>query len=252
MAAAEVWRRLLHKRPRFSVDELRKQYATLTSNEFVNDANKASIVEAIRSIAELLAWGEQHNPVIFEHCMEHNIIFILHRILLQQASRRGVVAKQVLQTLNIMLQNVHSELGLVFMFSNNGLSNIIELNFDMSDDEVLGHYVSLLKTVSSRIDSHSIQFFFGCRELESQHPFPLYQETVKLVHHKEAMVRAAARTAMLNILSIHEQEMQRYISRPPSDHFFTETSMYLTEQLKVGAWGGGGGGQVTGWKGCAS
>ena len=81
--AAEVWRRLLHKRPRFSVEELRRQYATLTSNLFVNEQNKADIVEAIRSIAELLAWGEQNNPTIFEHCMEHNVLYLLHRILLR-------------------------------------------------------------------------------------------------------------------------------------------------------------------------
>lgn len=65
----------------------------------------------------------------------------------------AVPTTQVLQTLSIIIQNVRSETGIFFLFSNNHINNIVDLDFDFSDDEVLGYYISFLKTISLKLNS---------------------------------------------------------------------------------------------------
>ena len=62
--------------------------------------------------------------------------FHSYRILQQPANRSGDVAKQVLQTLSIIIQNISSETGTHFLFSNNHINRLIAIPFDFSDEEV--------------------------------------------------------------------------------------------------------------------
>jgi len=59
---------------------------------------------------------------------------------------------QVLQTLSIIIQNVRSETAVFFLFSNNHVNNIVDLDFDFDDEEVLGYYISFLKTISLKLN----------------------------------------------------------------------------------------------------
>jgi hypothetical protein len=74
----------------------------------------------------------------------------LHNLLLQPQNRTGDVAKQVLQTLAIIVQNVRSERGAQLLFSANHINRIVELPFDFENEEVLGFYVSFLKAIALR------------------------------------------------------------------------------------------------------
>ena len=38
----------------------------LSKNQVIHDGNKDLIVEVLRSVAELMIWGDQHNPAFFE------------------------------------------------------------------------------------------------------------------------------------------------------------------------------------------
>lgn len=46
------------------------------------------------------------------------------------------MAKQVLQTLSIIIQNIASETGTYFLFSNNHINRLIGVPFDFADEEV--------------------------------------------------------------------------------------------------------------------
>ena len=82
---------------RFSLDEVKRLHGTLLRNQTVTDANRALIVEALRSIAELVIWSDQNDPVIVEYFLTENLLGHFHRILLQPDNRKGHVAVQVLQ-----------------------------------------------------------------------------------------------------------------------------------------------------------
>ncbi|KAG2445623.1 hypothetical protein HXX76_000233 [Chlamydomonas incerta] len=216
---------------KFTLEELRALMDVLNKNQVVTEANRALVVETIRSIAEFMIWGDQNEPRIFDFFLENNIMHYLHRVLQQPANRTGDVAKQVLQTLSIIIQNIRSETGTYFLFSNNHINNIVEIRFDFDDEEVLGYYISFLKTISMKLNQSTVQFFFDRRE--TTYTFPLYSEAVKFAHHKEGMVRAGVRTLTLNVYSVPDADIQDYVARPPATAYFGELASYIADQVKI-------------------
>ena len=58
---------------------------------------------------------------------------------------------QVLQTLSILIQNMHGKEALFYLFSNNHINDIVRLRLDFEDEEVLGYYINLLKAISMKV-----------------------------------------------------------------------------------------------------
>jgi len=89
---------------RFSIEHLRHLREVLIRNPVVTDANRDAIVETLRCIAELMVWGDQHDPKFLDYFLENNILQHFTHILQQRSNRRGEVAVQVLQTLSMLIQ----------------------------------------------------------------------------------------------------------------------------------------------------
>ena len=89
---------------RFSLDNLRYLRDVLIRNPVVTDANRDAVVETLRSIAELMVWGDQHDPRFLDYFLENNLLQHFTQILQQRANKRGEVAIQVLQTLSMLIQ----------------------------------------------------------------------------------------------------------------------------------------------------
>jgi protein CLEC16A len=66
----------------------------------------------------------------------------------------------VLQTLYILIQNLRSKTALYYVCSNNHVNDLVTLAFDFEDEEVLGYYINLLKSISLRLTPKTAQFFF--------------------------------------------------------------------------------------------
>jgi protein CLEC16A len=222
---------------KFTVDELRELYSVLIKNPVVTESNRAVVVETIRAIAEFMIWGDQNEPRIFDYLLEHNIMTYLHKILLQPSNRAGDVAKQVLQTLSIIIQNVRSETAIFFLFSNNHVNNIVDLDFDFDDEEVLGFYVSFLKTISLKLNPTTVHFFLVDADggpAAGNPTFPLYTRAVRLAHNREGMVRAAVRTITLNVYSVDDPTIRTFVAAAPDSRYFADVAAYMVEQIQVG------------------
>ena len=89
---------------RFSIEYLRHLREVLIRNPVVTDANRDDVVETLRSIAEIMVWGDQHDPRFLDYFLENNILQHFNQILQQRSNRRGEVAIQVLQTLSMFIQ----------------------------------------------------------------------------------------------------------------------------------------------------
>lgn len=59
----------------------------------------------------------------------------------------------------------------------------------------MAYYISFIKTLSLKLTSHTIHFFYN----EHTNDFPLYTEAIKFFKHPESMVRIAVRTLTLNV-----------------------------------------------------
>lgn len=158
--------------------------------------------------------------------------YFLH-IMRQKSGCSSFVCVQLLQTLNILFENIRNETSLcksyeilyittaqdfelfyfLFLFtdyllSNNHVNSIIVHKFDFSDEDVMGYYILFLKTLSLKLNNHTIHFFYN----EYTNDFPLYTEAIKFFNHPESMVRIAVRTISLNVYKVDNMSMLQFIT----------------------------------------
>ncbi|KAF6723460.1 Protein CLEC16A [Oryzias melastigma] len=176
-----------------SLDHLKYMYHVLTKNTTVTDNNRNLLVETIRSITEILIWGDQNDSSVFDFFLEKNMFAFFLNILRQKSGR--YVCVQLLQTLNILFENISHETSLYYLLSNNHVNSIIVHKFDFSDEEIMAYYISFLKTLSLKLNNHTVHFFYN----EHTNDFALYTEAIKFFNHPESMVRIAVRTITLNV-----------------------------------------------------
>lgn len=142
------------------------------------------------------------------------------------------VTVQLLQTLNILFENIRHETSLYYLLSNNHVNSIITHKFDLSDEEVMAYYISFIKTLSFKLNPHTIHFFFNSSD------FPLYTEAIKYFNHPEKMVRIAVRILTLNVFKVDEKSMLKFITGQTvpclSDlvHFIREHVISIEKCLK--------------------
>ncbi|XP_041133571.1 protein CLEC16A-like isoform X2 [Polyodon spathula] len=206
-----------------SLDHLKYMYHVLTKNTTVTDHNRNLLVETIRSITEILIWGDQNDSSVFDFFLEKNMFAFFLNILRQKSGR--YVCVQLLQTLNILFENISHETSLYYLLSNNHVNSIIVHKFDFSDEEIMAYYISFLKTLSLKMNNHTVHFFYN----EHSNDFALYTEAIKFFNHSESMVRIAVRTITLNVykVSLDNQLMLHYIRDKTAVPYFSNLVWFI-------------------------
>ncbi|KFO75754.1 Protein CLEC16A, partial [Cuculus canorus] len=184
----------------------RYMYHVLTKNTTVTDHNRNLLVETIRSITEILIWGDQNDSSVFDFFLEKNMFVFFLNILRQKSGR--YVCVQLLQTLNILFENISHETSLYYLLSNNYVNSIIVHKFDFSDEEIMAYYV---------------HFFYN----EHTNDFALYTEAIKFFNHPESMVRIAVRTITLNVYKVDNQPMLHYIRDKTAVPYFSNLVWFI-------------------------
>ena len=188
------------------------------------------MVETFREIAELMIYGDQHDPSFFDAFIEQRVMAHFTKFISPPDGGRPDrdIALQLLQTLAIVVQNVREETSLFFLFSEGHVPRrLVEANLDFDDEEVLGRYVSLLKTTSMRLNARTVQMFFftgtetreGGKAAGEQSDavaaaFPLFAAGARFLSHHESMVRAASRTITLNCLAVTDARVRQFLCSP--------------------------------------
>ncbi|XP_058851691.1 protein CLEC16A-like isoform X6 [Acipenser ruthenus] len=204
-----------------SLDHLKYMYHVLTKNTAVTDHNRNLLVETIRSITEILIWGDQNDSSVFDFFLEKNMFAFFLNILRQKSGR--YVCVQLLQTLNILFENISHETSLYYLLSNNHVNSIIVHKFDFSDEEIMAYYISFLKTLSLKMNNHTVHFFYN----EHSNDFALYTEAIKFFNHSESMVRIAVRTITLNVYKVDNQLMLHYIRDKTAVPYFSNLVWFI-------------------------
>ncbi|XP_077979677.1 protein CLEC16A-like isoform X2 [Glandiceps talaboti] len=204
-----------------SLEHLKFLYHVLSKNQMVTEQNKSLLVETLRSISEILIWGDQNDSTVFDFFLEKNMLAFFIKILRQRTGR--YVCVQILQTLNILFENIRNETSLYYLLSNNHVNCIIVHKFDFSDEEILAYYISFLKTLSLKLNSHTIHFFYN----EHTNDFALYTEAIKFFNHPESMVRIAVRTLTLNVYKVNDKAMLMYIGNRTAAPYFSNLVWFI-------------------------
>ena len=128
-----------------------------------------------------------------------------------------------------LVQNIQSKTAIFYMFSNNHINEVVGMHFDFDDEEVLGHFITLLKSISLKLNKDTVQFFYD------KGSFPLYSEAIKLINHHDGMVRAAVRTLTLKVYHIRDPAVQSFVISQPASHYFSRLATYVADQCQVTA-----------------
>mmetsp|Transcript_19432 Transcript_19432/g.45231 ORF Transcript_19432/g.45231 Transcript_19432/m.45231 type:complete len:755 (-) Transcript_19432:59-2323(-) len=235
----------------YSLEGLRKLYDSLaqfrTNNLEKNGASEA-LIETVREITEALVWGEQHDHSLFDYFCEKSILAHFIRVLGMKGVPRDVIV-QLLQTLSMLMQNLRRTTSVYYMLSNNRVNNLITTPLDLSDEEVLAYYVTLLKSLAVRLDSETIKFYFlsgpaatrgsdpsgsGSAQTSGVEPassFPLYTEAMKLINHRDQMVRTTVRAITLQVYRLHPEDpnMHSFLLKCGEESYFEEMAQHLQE-----------------------
>ncbi|KAJ7955850.1 Protein CLEC16A like [Quillaja saponaria] len=223
-----MWFSFWKSRDRFSLDELRYLTDQLVKVQIVNEVNKAFIIEALRSIAELITYGDQHDSSFFEFFMEKQVMGEFVRIL--KISRTMTVPLQLLQTVSIMIQNLKSEHAIYYMFSNEHMNYLITYSFDFRNEEVLSYYISFLRAISGKLNRNTISLLVKTQNDEVV-SFPLYVEAIRFAFHEESMIRTAVRTVTLNVYHVGDDGVNKYITSTPHADYFSNLITFFRKQF---------------------
>ncbi|CAH0563446.1 unnamed protein product [Brassicogethes aeneus] len=210
-----------------SLEHLKYLYNVLSRNQTVSEHNRGLLVETLRSIAEILIWGDQNDSSVFDFFLEKNMLSFFLKIMRQRSGGSSFVCVQLLQTLNILFENIRNETSLYYLLSNNHVNSIIVHKFDFSDEEVMAYYISFLKTLSLKLNAHTIHFFYN----EHTNDFPLYTEAIKFFNHPESMVRIAVRTLTLNVYKVEDASMLAFIRDRTAAPYFSNIVWFIGKHI---------------------
>lgn len=115
-----------------------------------------------------------------------------------------------------------------YLLSNNHVNSIIVHKFDFSDEEVMAYYISFLKTLSLKLNAHTIHFFYN----EHTNDFPLYTEAIKFFNHPESMVRIAVRTLTLNVYKVEDASMLAFIRDRTAAPYFSNIVYFIGKHIQ--------------------
>ncbi|ELU12250.1 hypothetical protein CAPTEDRAFT_114708 [Capitella teleta] len=204
-----------------SLEHLKYLYNVLCKNQTVTEQNRSLLVETLRTISEILIWGDQNDSSVFDFFLEKNMLAFFLRFMRQKLGR--YICVQLLQLLNILFENIRNETSVYYLLSNNYINSIIVHKFDFSDEEVMAYYISFLKTLSLKLNKHTIHFFYN----EHTNDFALYTEAIKFFNHPESMVRIAVRTITLNVYRVDDRSMLRYIRDKTAAPYFSNLVWFI-------------------------
>ncbi|CAI8584098.1 unnamed protein product [Vicia faba] len=222
-----MWSSFWRSRDRFSLEQLSYLTDQLTKIQVVTDDNKDFVIEALRSIAELMTYGDQHDSSYFEFFMEKQVMSEFVRIL--KISKIVSVPLQLLQTVSILVQNLRNEHAIYYLFSNEHINYLITYSFDFQNEELLSYYISFLRAISGKLNRNTVSLLVKMKG-DKVVSFPLYVEAIRFAFNEENMVRTAVRAVTLNVYHVGDDSVNRYISSAPHTDYFSNLISFFRKQ----------------------
>lgn len=91
----------------------------------------------------------------------------------------------------------------------------------------MGYYILFLKTLSLKLNPHTIHFFFN----EHTNDFPLYTEAIKFFNHPESMVRINVRNLTLNVYKVQNESMLQFIRDRTAAPYFSNLVWFIGKHI---------------------
>lgn len=129
---------------------------------------------------------------------------------------RRAISIQIIQSFSLLILNVSTQTTLYFIFSNNFINQIISQDYSKYDDEFIAYFINFIKSLSLKIDTTTIQFFFH----EQYNSFPLIQSSMRFYNHSDSMIKTTVRNILLTFMKLGFNPISCYFTSLPSISYF--------------------------------
>ncbi|XP_027367126.1 protein TRANSPARENT TESTA 9-like isoform X2 [Abrus precatorius] len=221
-----MWRSLWRSIDRFSVQHFKYVINELQQIKVVHEHNREFVMDLLQSIVEIVTYGDRQDPFIFECFMEHQVLAEFVRIL--KISQDSKIEAPLLQYLSIMIQNMDSEHGIYYCFSNGYINSIISYPYNFDGGDLAPYYVSFLRAISGKINRDTLCLLVKVQR-DDVVSFPLYTEALRFAQHEEKMIQTAIRAIVLNIYNVSDDMVYQFISTPPVSEYFSDLVLRLKD-----------------------
>jgi|LauGreDrversion4_2_1035121.scaffolds.fasta_scaffold403511_1 protein CLEC16A len=144
------------------------------------------------------------------------------------------ISIQIIKSFSILILNISSQTTIYFIFSNNFLNQIISRSYEKYDDEFVAYYISFIKSLSLKIDTTTIQFFFH----RQYNTFPLMESALKFYNHHDSMIKTTVKNIFLTFIRckkyiylVKYEPIYEYLSSLPSISYFPFISCNLRDLI---------------------
>jgi len=127
------------------------------------------------------------------------------------------ISLQIIKSFSILLLSIKNTQTLYYLFSNNFINQIVSNNFEKYDEEFLSHYVNFLKSLISKLDKLTIQFFFH----KNFNSFPLFISVFRMYNFPDGMIKNTVRNILLSLLKLNYEPLIEYFCCLPAVQYFS-------------------------------
>ncbi|KAH9267157.1 hypothetical protein BASA83_010070 [Batrachochytrium salamandrivorans] len=190
-----------------SLESKIRKILILSDQQLCKPHIQADFATDMRDLAEVLVWSDNRN---LDDCFALFIEKEIHQVLidiLEYAKDHDAIVLSVLRFFNVFLESVKSGSIMYFMLSNNYINDVISVPLNVENEEILSYFVTLLKNISNKLNSRTIQLLFN----ENNRTYPLFSQATIYHYHQEAMIRIGVRTIILNLLHVNDPETLSFI-----------------------------------------
>lgn len=141
--------------------------------------------------------------------------------------KNRMISLQLIKSFSTLILSITNEETLYYLFSNNYINQIMLNDCDNHDEEFVSHYVNFLKSLISKLNSNTIQFFFH----QSCNSFDLFTSALKLFNYPDPMVKNTVRNIFLGLLQLKYEPLYEYFVKLPAISYFSFISLSLKELI---------------------
>jgi len=138
-----------------------------------------------------------------------------------------IISIQIIQSFSILILNISKPITQYYIFSNNFINQIISQDCSKHDDEFLAYYINFIKSLSLKIDSNTIQFFFH----EQHNSFLLIESSMRFHNHPDSMIKTTVRNIFLTILRLNYLPIYEYFAKLPAISYFPSLVINLRQLI---------------------
>ena len=136
--------------------------------------DEVALINSLKLLSQFVVYGDKHSESFFEFFCEKSTLAVFNDICSSFVG--DAVKEQVIQTINVLVKNVRTTTSFYYLLSNNYLNILMLksncLNFD--NEEILAQYITLLKTISLKLNVQTIQVQRNLEKLAFEFTLTIY------------------------------------------------------------------------------